>query len=321
MNAKVTQSTGWQAYITRIFPFLQWLPELRHWPTLRADIIAGLTVAMLLIPQSMAYAHLAGLPVYMGLYAAFIPPIVAALFGSSRSLSTGPVPVTALLTAVGLQSVAAIGTSEYLSFLVLLTFLAGAIQIALSLLRFGVVVNFISYPVLLGLINAVAIIIACMQLHNLFGVYAVPGAHLYQMVWQVIGDAITNPNWPTIAIALLAFIIILLGRWLRPNWPHILLAVIITSAVSWLGGYEKMKVIAVDQIINPAVQQMMKNYQSYPKAMQKQLEDAAKAQENLSQTIAKAGKIAQETDKAIDKAAQAKLKVERMIARHNLETA
>ncbi|WP_133129905.1 SulP family inorganic anion transporter [Legionella yabuuchiae] len=307
--------------LKQFFPFLEWLPELKYWSNLKSDILAGLTVVMLLIPQSMAYAHLAGIPVYMGLYAAFIPPIIAALFSSSRSLSTGPVPVTSLLTAVALQPIAAIGTNDYLSYLVLLTFLIGLIQLGLSFIRFGVVVNFVSYPVLLGLINAVAIVIASMQINSLFGVYAVTSPHFYETFWQVINDAIANPHWPTMAIAALSFIIILGGRWLWPKWPHILFAVLITTIVAWLSGYEKTQIIQVNQIINLPVQQLLENYKAYPQALEEQIAAVKKAQKKVENTIRKEGPSAEETDEAINEAAEAKWQMERLILRHNLETA
>ena len=227
----------------RIFPFLGWLPELKEWSILRADLIAGLTVAMLFIPQSMAYAHLAGLPVYMGLYAAFIPPIVAVLFGSSRYLSTGPVPVTSLLTAVAMMSFAASGTNDYVQFVLLLTLMAGVIQLVLGLLRFGVVVNFLSYPVMLGFINAVAIIIACTQLSSLLGVSAITAPRYYQTIWQVLNDAVVSTHWPSVIIAMVTFIIILGGRRLWPRLPHILIAVVVTTMMAWYFDYEQVETI------------------------------------------------------------------------------
>ncbi|GGI84726.1 SulP family inorganic anion transporter [Legionella impletisoli] len=321
MSLQWNQLFAREGGLKRALPFLEWLPELKYWANLKADILAGLTVVMLLIPQSMAYAHLAGIPVYMGLYAAFIPPIIAALFSSSRSLSTGPVPVTSLLTAVALQPVAAVGTNDYLSYLVLLTFLIGLIQLALSFIRFGVVVNFVSYPVLLGLINAVAIVIACMQINSLFGVYAVTSPHFYETVWQVLKDAVANPHWPTMVIAALSFAIILGGRWLWPGWPHILFAVVITTLVAWLSGYEKTETIRVNQIVNLPVQQILEHYKSYPKELEDQIAAVKKAQKRVENTVNKVGPNAEETDEAMNKAAEAKWQMERLILRHNLEMA
>src|SRR3989344_3732824 len=99
--------------LRRLLPFLNWIGELKDGKILRADVIAGITVALVLVPQSMAYAQLAGLPAYYGLYAAFLPPMIAALFGSSRQLATGPVAVVSLLTAAALEPIAASGSPGY----------------------------------------------------------------------------------------------------------------------------------------------------------------------------------------------------------------
>ena len=107
-----------------IFPFLKWFQKY-HFLHFRADLIAGLTVALVLIPQSMAYAQLAGLPSYYGLYAALLPPAIAALFGSSRQLATGPVAVVSVMTAVALEPLATAGSSEYISYAILLALMVG----------------------------------------------------------------------------------------------------------------------------------------------------------------------------------------------------
>ena len=106
-------------------PFLRWLPELKSGATLRADIIAGVTVALVLIPQSMAYAQLAGLPPYYGLYAAFLPPMVAAIFGSSRQLATGPVAIVSLLSAAALEPLATAGSESFIAYSILLALMVG----------------------------------------------------------------------------------------------------------------------------------------------------------------------------------------------------
>ena len=103
------------AILYRLFPFLRWLPELRQREVLRADLVAGVTVALILIPQSMAYAKLAGLPPVYGLYAAFLPPVVAALFGSSRHLATGPVAMASLISAATVQNIAPEGSAAFIA--------------------------------------------------------------------------------------------------------------------------------------------------------------------------------------------------------------
>ena len=172
--------------LRRLFPFLNWIGELRDGKILRADLIAGITVALVLVPQSMAYAQLAGLPAYYGLYAAFLPPMVAALFGSSRQLATGPVAVVSLLTAAALEPIAASGSPGYVAYAITLSLIVGLFQLGLGLLRLGVVVNFLSHPVIIGFTNAAAIIIATSQLDKIFGVRAEKAEHHYETVWNTI---------------------------------------------------------------------------------------------------------------------------------------
>src|SRR3989338_7922362 len=118
--------------------------------TLKADLVAGITVSLVAIPQSLAYAQLAGMPAYYGLYAALIPTVIGALFGSSGILSTGPVAMTSLLTAASIAPLAMRGSEQYVSFAILLALLSGIFQVAFGLLRMGVLLNFLSYPVLMG---------------------------------------------------------------------------------------------------------------------------------------------------------------------------
>ena len=131
------------------FALPQWLPELKNREVLRADIMAGLTVALILIPQSMAYAQLAGLPAHYGLYASLLPPIIAAFFGSSRQLSTGPVAMVSLMTAAALEPLATAGGEAFIGYAVMLAFMVGFFQLFLGLFRLGVLLNFLSHPVIL----------------------------------------------------------------------------------------------------------------------------------------------------------------------------
>jgi SulP family sulfate permease len=121
---------------------------------LRGDLVAGITVALILVPQSMAYAQLAGMPPVYGLYTAFLPVAIAALFGSSHQLATGPVAVVSLLTASALGPIAAPGSPDYVALAIALALLVGIIQLGLGLLRLGIVVNFLSHPVIAGFTSA-----------------------------------------------------------------------------------------------------------------------------------------------------------------------
>ena len=150
--------------LRHFLPFLAWFPATRE--TLRADFIAGMSVGLILIPQAMAYAQLAGVPAYYGLYAAFLPVLVGAMWGSSFQLSTGPVAMVALLTGATLAKFAAPGTDQFIAMAILLALIVGVMQLALGLARLGAIVNFISHPVIIGFTNAAAIIIALSQLNR-----------------------------------------------------------------------------------------------------------------------------------------------------------
>src|SRR5210317_1338166 len=190
----------------KVFPFLGWFKGY-NLEKLRIDAISGLTVALVLIPQSMAYAQLAGLPPYYGLYASFLPPLVAALFGSSRQLATGPVAVVSLLTATTLEPLATAGTQQYIAYAVLLALLVGVFQLALGVLKLGLVVNFISHPVVNGFTNAAALIIATSQLPKLFGIHLEKVPHHYELIYRVFITAAHYTHWPTLFMGVLAFVI------------------------------------------------------------------------------------------------------------------
>jgi len=243
----------------RLLPFLAWIGDLRDSKVLRADILAGVTVALVLIPQSMAYAQLAGLPAYYGLYAAFLPPMVAALFGSSRQLATGPVAVVSLLTAAALEPLAAAGSSGYIAYAISLSLLVGLFQLGLGLLRLGVVVNFLSHPVIIGFTNAAAIIIATSQLDKIFGVRADKAEHHYETVWNTITAAASQTHWPTFAMALGAFAIMILLRRHRPRWPNVLIAVVVTTVLASLTHFERLHTVSLNQIESDAVREVVRD--------------------------------------------------------------
>ena len=151
----------------RFTPYKGWIGELKEPTVLKADVIAGLTSALVLVPQSMAYAQLAGLPAYIGLYASFLPLIIAALFGSSRQLGSGPVALVALMTGAALQPFAIHDANTYVLYAAFLAMIMGVFQLLLGLFRLGVLVDFLSHPVILGFTNAGALIIATSQLDKL----------------------------------------------------------------------------------------------------------------------------------------------------------
>jgi len=240
-----------------LFPFLRWARELRDPRNLARDVIAGITVALVLIPQSMAYAQLAGLPAYYGLYAAFLPSIVAALFGSSRQLATGPVAVVSLLTAAALEPIATSGSPGYVGYAVALSLLVGLFQLSLGLLRLGLIVNFLSHPVIVGFTNAAAIIIATSQLDKIFGVRVEKAELHYQTVWNTVTAASSFTHAPTLAIAIGAFVTMLLIRRFAPRWPNVLIAVVATTLLSYLIEFERLQTVPADAIESTAVQDII----------------------------------------------------------------
>ncbi len=230
--------------IRRYIPFLSW--QLTG-DNLRADLIAGITVALVLIPQSMAYAQLAGLPAYYGLYIAFMPVIIAALFGSSRQLATGPVAVVSLLTASAIIPLAGDpGTmtqeqvvAVYAPLAILLAFLVGCFQLFLGVFKLGVIVNFLSHPVIVGFTNAAAMIIGLSQLNNIFGVEKARSESFVNDIWGVLMQ-VGDSHIPTLLFGVVTIVILWGFKKYLPRVPGVLVAVAGSIIVSWAIGYEQM---------------------------------------------------------------------------------
>ncbi|NNG00179.1 MAG: STAS domain-containing protein [Desulfobacteraceae bacterium] len=235
---------------------LAWLREKRkHYKPahLKMDVIAGLTVALIVIPQSMAYAQLAGLPSYYGLYASLFPPMVAAIFGSSRQLATGPVAMVSLMTAVALEPLAILGSEAYIAYAMLLSLMVGGVQLLLGVLRLGLIVNLLSHPVISGFSNAAAIIIATSQLPKLFGIQVDSTPYYFKTMANMISTASGYTHWPTLIMGLSALVFMAGLRRLAPRLPNILIAVVITTGISWGIGFERHDTIAASDIASPPV--------------------------------------------------------------------
>lgn len=245
---------GWH----RLFPFLRWFPLQRD--TLRADLIAGITVAMVIIPQAMAYAGLAGLPVIHGLYAAFLPVMVAAMWGYSNQLSSGPVVVASLLTVAALGPVAVQGSAEYVSLAIVLALLVGVVQLVMASFKMGELVSFLSQPVVLGFINAAAFIIALSQINKLLGIPMDSTGWLLRDVWDVFRH-IEQIHLPTLAMGASAIAIILLVQRYWPRAPGVMIAAVITTTLSWAIGFEKKIVIPASSIAAPEIQRLIEPIQ------------------------------------------------------------
>ena len=238
--------------LNKFFPFLNWINELKDPKILRADLIAGLTVALVLIPQSMAYATLAGLPEVYGLYISFVPVFVAALWGSSRQLGTGPVAVVSTMTATMLTPVVIpmLGTDytheEYLALYIptamFLTLLVGLFQFALGLFRLGAIVNFLSHPVIVGFTNAAALFIGLTQVSKIFGVEMPGSASDHFLTVRILGviENLGDTHLETLLMGIASFAIMIGLKRFAPKIPAVLVAVVVTTVVSYSIGFEKM---------------------------------------------------------------------------------
>ena len=246
-------------------PIRAWLPFLGWFPVssvqVRADLLAGLTVALVLIPQSMAYAQLAGLPSCYGLYAAFLPVMVGALWGSSRQLSTGPVAIVALLTASALAPLATAGSDKYIALAILLAIMVGAIQLALGLFRMGAIVNLLSHPVIIGFTNAAAIIIALSQLNKLLGVPMSRSENFLNDIYGVLLQ-VGETHWPTLAMGVGALALMLLMKRYLPRWPNVLVAVALATLLSWQMGFERRLMVAPEAVQEETVRALVTDYRA-----------------------------------------------------------
>ena len=192
--------------IRTILPIFDWLPNYRKdW--LKGDISAGLTVGVMLVPQGIAYAMIAGLPPIYGLYTALIPQIIYAIFGTSRQLSVGPVAMDSLIVASGVATLAEIGTQNFIEFAILLAFMMGVLQVAFGVLRLGFLVNFLSKPVISGFTSAAALIIGINQFKHLFGI-DIGRSNKIQVLLKDTFNQIQDSNVITTAIGIISIIIL-----------------------------------------------------------------------------------------------------------------
>lgn len=216
-------------------PFLAWRRQLGA-ADLRHDFLAGVTVALVLIPQSLAYAQLAGLPPHLGLYAAILPVLIGALFGSCGQLSTGPAALTALLSGASVMQFASVGSPEFLALTVVLALLSGLIQVALGALRAGWLLNLLSRPVLTGFVNAAALLICLSQVPPLFGIHMPRGDEFVPALWRALTDAGTF-HWPSLAFGCAAIATLIALRHFAPRLPGVLIVSALATALSAATGF------------------------------------------------------------------------------------
>lgn len=209
--------------LERILPAIRWLRTYRR-SDLSGDLSAGLVVAVMLIPQGMAYAMLAGLPPVIGLYASTLPLLTYALFGTSRQLAVGPVAMVSLLTLSGVSALATPGTPEYLRYALLLSLMVGVMQLAIGVLRAGFLVNFLSHAVISGFTSAAAIVIGLSQLKHLLGIKLVHGESVVLLIIEA-GQKIGQTNLITMALGLGSIATLVLFKKRFPRFPAPLVVV------------------------------------------------------------------------------------------------
>ena len=232
------------SWLQRASPFLRWWPRVNG-ATLRGDLTAGLTGSIVVLPQGVAFATIAGLPPEYGLYTAMVPAVVAALFGSSWHMVSGPTTAISIVVYSAISPLAEPGTAQYLSLALTLTFLVGAIQLAMGLGRLGALVNFISHTVVIGFTAGAAILIASSQLKHFFGIAIPRGASFSQTLRALIAQAGEASPYVT-AVGAITLLTGILVRRYAPRFPYMIAAMLVGS----LAG------VALDRLFGPGVTQI-----------------------------------------------------------------
>ena len=211
----------------RLLPFLAWpKPDAA---SLRAEALAGLAVGLMVIPQGVAYAVLAGMPPVTGIYASMLPALVAVLFSASVRLSVGPTALSCLLVSASLSGLAEPGSAHWVELAVWLALLSGLLQVALGFMRFGWLLNLVNAPVLMAFTQAAALLIIASQLRDLLGI---------DQPWRELLQA-PALHWPALAFGLAALALLMLSRRWKPSLPSVLLIVLASAALSWWLGFER----------------------------------------------------------------------------------
>ncbi len=228
------------AKIAKYLPILGWLPtyDKTH---LKGDIGAGITVGIMLIPQGMAYAMLAGLPPIYGLYAAIFPQIIYALLGTCRQLAVGPVALDSILVATGVGVIATAGSTQYIQLAILLAMMIGVIQLVMGIFKLGFLVNFLSRPVISGFTSAAAIVIALSQLKHLLGLEIKNTSYIHEII-QSVFSKLNTVNLATLSLGLAGIIIILCLKKIKSAIPGALVVVVLGSLCVYFGNLANLGV-------------------------------------------------------------------------------
>ena len=219
-------------WMIRLFPFLTWKPLINA-GNLKSDLIAGLTGAVIVLPQGVAFAMIAGLPPQYGMYTAMVTPIVAAMFGSSWHLISGPTTAISIVVFSAISQYAEPGSAEFIRLTLTLTFLAGMYQFGFGLLRLGALVNFVSPNVIMGFTAGAAFLIATSQIKHILGI-VLPRGGSFINTWLSVVQNAGSTNYYVLLIALTTLISAIVIKLIIPKGPVLLLAMLVASFVSIL---------------------------------------------------------------------------------------
>lgn len=291
-----------------LLPFLRWFPITQD--KIRADLLAGITVALILVPQSMAYAQLAGLPVVYGLYASFVPVIIASLWGSSSQLHTGPVAMLSLMSAAALIPFATPGSASFIELSIMLALMVGVLRLALGIFKLGSIVNMLSSPVIVGFTNAAALIIGLSQLSKIIGV-PFPRTESYLAdLWRVV-EQVPQIHISTFIFAVTAWILISGLRRVSSAIPGVLIVVVLTTLVSSIIGYEKKVTIDVSQIYESETAELLERYNTTEQRIATLITEIAE--------LKRSAEALEKRDEAHDFEHAAKLLASAAVANHELK--
>lgn len=232
----------------KIFPIVNTVQNYDR-ETFRGDLIAGVTVGIMLIPQGMAYAVLAGMPAVYGLYASFVPLFIYAIFGTSRQLAVGPMAMISLLVLSGVGEIAEPGTARFIELAILTAFGAGLVQFLMGLFRMGFLTNFLSNPVLSGFASASALIIGASQIQNLFGLDLIRTNYVHEILIGFI-QGFSGINWITAAIGLVSIASMILLQMWKKRFPAAVLVMIVGTIVVSIFKFPAYGVEVIGEIPN-----------------------------------------------------------------------
>ena len=230
----------------QLFPFLVWGKSITK-QSLKSDLLAGITGAVIVLPQGVAFAMIAGLPPVYGLYTAMVTPVVAALFGSSRHLISGPTTAISIVVFAAISQFAEPSSADFIRLALALTFMAGLIQFVLGLSRLGTLINFVSHSVVIGFTAGAALLIATSQLNHIFG-FHITGGTSFKDTWYMIGTHLGDINIYVLLIAITTLTTAIIIKKISPMWPNLLIAMVAGSLLSYFIGSEAHGVMLVGEL-------------------------------------------------------------------------